>query len=567
MTADFDTQLTALLDDVAGSITPRADYGAVREAATAGAAGMSGAAGGAGRIASIAAGGRGPRPFRRGAAAAAAAVLVVAGGAAAFELAEDDSGSVATTPDLTEPDGVWSPSDDTAEGGKSEESAEPDSIVIGDDPVFEDGKDEAGAVDESDGKDDESAADDARTAKLGLSKLDHEPPVQWFHGRAPAGEIVTVSSEFGVVVTEAGDKGEWNTAVEFAGATPGAEIVVEIAFAGIDEVSDFVLKIPLEPVEEPAKDEEPEESEEPAKDEEPVAEPPKDKEPEEPVKDEPATIAFTAVLGWAEPQPWGMKVGLWGSATPGSVVELGSQYGTGRAEVNEKGEWQMIAELEMSPGAKTVIVVESSASDRGFEFLVERPAEQPAQHDFTSALGPSYLDWEPPKQYFVGSGQPGSVVVAASPYGSAEQVVGKNGQYELKLLMEGAPAGAVVPVQVTNTGSDQTFSFELRIPAEEPAVVEFTANAVYESCDEEVPFNDYFGTAMPGTVVLISSPYGSAETVAGENGGWEKRVEFPSAPRNSSFVVQVKSIATGQVKEFTLTVGPLPGEGEGEADK
>lgn len=566
MTADFDTQLTALLDDVAGSITPRSDYGAVREAAAAGAAG---AAGGAGRFATIAAGGRSPRPFRRGAAAAAAAVLVVAGGAAAFEFAQDDSGSVATTPDLTEPDGVWSPADDVDDAddaGEADDQAPGDSLVIGDDATEDGGddKDEASVADESDVKDDEPVADDARTAKLGLSKLDHEPPVQWFHGRAPAGEIVTVSSEFGVVVTEAGEAGEWKTAIELAGAEPGSEVAVQVAFAGIDEVSDFVVKIPVEPVEEPVKDEES------PKDEEPVTEPPKDdkpEEPEKPVEDEPAAVAFTAVLGWAEPQPWGMKVGLWGSATPGSVVELGSQYGFGRAEVNEKGEWQMIAELEMPPGAKTVIVVESSASDRGFEFLVERPAEQPAQYDFSAAMGPSYLDWEPPKQYFVGTGQPGSVVVATSPYGSAEQVVGEKGQYELKLLMEGAPAGAVVPVQVTNTGSDKTFSFELKIPAEEPAVVEFTANAVFESCDEAVPYNEYFGTAMPGTVVLISSPYGSAEKVAGENGGWEALVEFPNAPRNSSFVVQVKSIATGQVKEFTLTVGPPVGEGDGEGDK
>ena len=582
MTADFDTQLTALLDDVAGSITPRADYGAVRDAAAAGAgsigaASAAGAAGGAGRITSIMSGGRSPRPFRRGAAVAAAAVLVVAGSAAAFEFAQDDSGSVATTPDLTEPGDLWSPADGVADD-ESDNSDDPaEAIVIGDgDEASDDAgvdeatddQDETDLGDETDGKDGDPAVANARSAKLGLSKLDHEPPLQWFHGRAPAGEIVTLSSDFGVVVTEAGEEGEWKTAVEFAGAAPGSEIAVEVAFAGIDETFRFALAVPVEPVEEPGKDEG--ESAEGDKDEQPVAEePPQDEDdkPEDDKPEEPAEIAFTAVLGWAEPQSWGMKVGLWGSATPGSVVELGSEYGFGRADVNEKGEWQMIAELEMPAGTKTVIIVESSASDRGFEFLVERPAADPARHAFSASIGASYLDWEPPKQYFVGTGQPGSVVVASSPYGSAEKVIGESGEYELKLLMPGAPAGAAVPVQVTNTGSDQTFSFELRIPAEEPAFVEFTANAVYETCDEVVPYNEYFGTAMPGTVVLISSPYGSAEVVAGEDGGWEKLVEFPSAPRDASFVVQVKSIATGQVKEFTMTVGPSPGEGEGEGDK
>lgn len=546
MTADFETQLTALLDDVAGSITPRADFGAVREAA-----------GGTGGIATIRTAGGAPRPFRRGAAAAAAAVLVVTGGAAALEYASDDSGSVATTPEVTEPEALEPP----AEIDEADDIDEPDDVVaIGDGDVTDDktgDADDAAVSDKADAKDDDSASDPAHTAKLGLSKLDHEPPVQWFHGRAPAGEIVTVSSEFGVVVTEAGESGEWKTAVEFAGAEGGAEIAVSVSFAGLDEVVDFVLEVP---VDEPVKEEEPDDSpkddevDKPAEDEEP----PKEDEPAEP-----AAVAFTAVLGWSEPQSWGVKIGLWGAATPGSVIELGSDYGTGRAVANDKGEWQMIAELELPAGAKTVVVVEASSSDRGFEFLVERPAEAPAEHAFSAALGASFLDHEPPEQWFFGTGQPGSAVIATSPYGSADAEVFENGEYELKLVLGDAPAGAVVPVQVTNTASDKTFSFELKVPAEEAASVEFSANAEFVECDSTPPYNVYFGTAQPGSAIVVSSPYGSGEKTVGESGGWELLVEFPTAPIGETFVVSVKSVATGQVKEFPMKAVAPEGEGGG----
>ena len=79
--------------------------------------------------------------------------------------------------------------------------------------------------------------------------------------------------------------------------------------------------------------------------------------------------------------------------------------------------------------------------------------------------------------------------------------------------------------------------------------VEFTANQVYGSCGEEIPYDVFHGTAMPGTVIHVLSEYGSGETVADESGHWEIRVEFPEAPFFKEIQVKVKA-STGQYKYF-----------------
>lgn len=79
--------------------------------------------------------------------------------------------------------------------------------------------------------------------------------------------------------------------------------------------------------------------------------------------------------------------------------------------------------------------------------------------------------------------------------------------------------------------------------------VEFTANQVYGSCGEEIPYDVFHGTATPGTVIHVLSEFGSGETVSDESGHWEIRVEFPQAPYFEEFQVKVKA-STGEYKYF-----------------
>lgn len=73
-----------------------------------------------------------------------------------------------------------------------------------------------------------------------------------------------------------------------------------------------------------------------------------------------------------------------------------------------------------------------------------------------------------------------------------------------------------------------------------PAVViAFTAHATFGECAEPVPYDDYYGTANPGSKVKVESPYGSGYTYADGAGNWALRVEFPSAPVGEPFFVKV----------------------------
>ena len=130
---------------------------------------------------------------------------------------------------------------------------------------------------------------------------------------------------------------------------------------GTDSVT-VVYERPEDQTDKP-KDEEP-------KDEEPKDEKPKDEEPkEEPKEDEPkeepAEWEFTAIQQYGscgEEVPFDV---FYGEGRPGMVVEAGSEYGSGRAVVNEKGHWEMkITFAEAPVGEEFKVVIETSDGHR-----------------------------------------------------------------------------------------------------------------------------------------------------------------------------------------------------------
>jgi len=96
---------------------------------------------------------------------------------------------------------------------------------------------------------------------------------------------------------------------------------------------------------------------------------------------------------------------------------------------------------------------------------------------------------------------------------------------------------------------------------EEPKEAAFSANQKYGSCGEDVPYDVFFGTAVPNSTVWVESRFGGGSTKAGENGGWDLKVKFPEAPPGEVFEVVVEGEGGRKVFTFVNTGG---GEGGGD---
>lgn len=89
----------------------------------------------------------------------------------------------------------------------------------------------------------------------------------------------------------------------------------------------------------------------------------------------------------------------------------------------------------------------------------------------------------------------------------------------------------------------------------EKELAEFSAFSQFGSCSETPPYDVYYGKGEPGSVVKITSEYGSASVEVGEDGKWEKKVVFESAPADVPFVVRAGD-EFGRQTEFEFVYKP-----------
>jgi len=89
-------------------------------------------------------------------------------------------------------------------------------------------------------------------------------------------------------------------------------------------------------------------------------------------------------------------------------------------------------------------------------------------------------------------------------------------------------------------------------PKDDSKDVAFTANQTYGECAEVIPYDVFYGTATPGATITAQSEYGGNSVVANENGKWEMKVTFPTAPSMKTFTVTIKA-STGESKKFSFT--------------
>jgi len=68
---------------------------------------------------------------------------------------------------------------------------------------------------------------------------------------------------------------------------------------------------------------------------------------------------------------------------------------------------------------------------------------------------------------------------------------------------------------------------------------EFSAHQTYGQCSESPPYDVFYGTGKPGSLIVIESAYGRATTEVRDNGGWELKVFFEGAPLGEVIEVHV----------------------------
>ncbi len=145
---------------------------------------------------------------------------------------------------------------------------------------------------------------------------------------------------------------------------------------------------------------------------------------------------------------------------------------------------------------------------------------------------------------FRGTTEPGATVFA----GQYEANVDGEGNWSIVLVLSPGANGArfiATDVAGNQTEARVTVHYDVpevtttttKAPKEE---IEFTAHNVYGVCEENPPYDVYWGTAPPGTPIYVESEFGSGSTTANESGDWELRVYFPEAPAEQEFTVKVK---------------------------
>jgi hypothetical protein len=152
--------------------------------------------------------------------------------------------------------------------------------------------------------------------------------------------------------------------------------------------------------------------------------------------------------------------------------------------------------------------------------------------------------------WFEGTTEPGAAV-AAGPW---EADVDAEGNWAIKLVLsEGANRATFTATDAAGNQATASVTVYYDPPPppkdDKPKEWEFTAHQVYGSCAEKPPYDVFWGTAKPGTVVTITSEYGSGSAEVNGEGEWEVKVFFEEAPLGKVFSVKVKD-AFGTKKSF-----------------
>jgi hypothetical protein len=157
---------------------------------------------------------------------------------------------------------------------------------------------------------------------------------------------------------------------------------------------------------------------------------------------------------------------------------------------------------------------------------------------------------------FAGTTEPGARVFA----GKYEADVDSAGNWKIVLIIgEGSTVARFVARDEAGNESHASVTVYYVMPTTtttiiEKEIAEFTAYSTFGSCSETPPYDVYYGTGEPGSVVQVTSEHGSGSVEVGEEGNWEVKVFFEGAPPAEAFLVTVSDEFGRKAKfEFIYT--------------
>ena len=169
--------------------------------------------------------------------------------------------------------------------------------------------------------------------------------------------------------------------------------------------------------------------------------------------------------------------------------------------------------------------------------IQHEPTDIRPDYEFTAHQRYEIVDEDPATNGYWGTSKPGSLVVVESRFGAGRTETNDDGHWELKVEFNDMPCNECFKVVASSGDHQQAFEMKRACRVD----VEFTAHQQYGECREDTPYDVFWGTAAPGADIKVDSPYGSGSTTANDDGHWELKVEFPTAPAGKKFEVSVTS--------------------------
>ena len=169
----------------------------------------------------------------------------------------------------------------------------------------------------------------------------------------------------------------------------------------------------------------------------------------------PKTVEFSArQMFGTSAEPWEK---LYGTAPPGTVIEVGSAHGNARL-VTESYEWRLKLHFEGLTEATTFPIELHSSTGKVMEFMF---TYQPKAVEFTAIQKYGWCSDPDPYDIYYGTARPGSTIaVTTDGHGSAGTTADDRGKWELKVFFTNTTPGQPIAVTVSDTdGHAATFEF------------------------------------------------------------------------------------------------------------
>lgn len=262
------------------------------------------------------------------------------------------------------------------------------------------------------------------TAKLGADGRAKTPMYQGFFGTANAGSAIRAASPYGVAETTANGDGKWELKLVMYEVPAGALVPVRITSSTSDRVREFTLERPAPPP--------------------------------------PAVIEFTANLGANGQANTPMTQGFYGKAQPGSAIRIACDYGVAETVAGPEGGWEATLVMpEVPEGAKFGVRITSSTSDKVREFVLQRPGTMFVP--FTANAGWTSTDHTPPVDEYWGTSTAGAIITLSSEYGGGQAVANADGKWTARIEFPGAPVGTTFNVHITSSKGEAVYDFPLSV--------------------------------------------------------------------------------------------------------